>query len=312
MRHRDVRSSIAQLVQKSSYFARMRRVIRIGLFITFCWILSGNTAGAQQSSAATSKPSPTNPDPTPIPLSEIASQAQSATESLRDIEASLSADQITTTVEKRLPHLTKEIDLRTAENAKLLAASLPLELLHRLEVVLETLRDELATWNHDLTEPANTLDDQIAHLDQLSKIWQSTLQLPELAQAAPEIPRRVQSLIDSIGRTRQAVESRRAKVVALQGRVLESTARVQTASSALEQAQAKAVPMVYLCLSTRPLPTERSQEMLVQDFGLTKFCPRFIGVLVLVCAFAPVPEASGAASTRPNPRTRTILCLFAG
>ena len=213
MRHRDVRSSIAaQLVQRSSDFARMRRVIRIGLFITFCWVLSGNTAGAQQSSAATLKPSPTNPVPTPIPLSEIASQAQSATESLRDIEASLSADQITTTVEKRLP---------------------------------------------------------------------------------PEIPRRVQSLIDSIGRTRQAVESRRAKVVALQGRVLESTARVQTASSALEQAQAKAVPIVYLCLSTRPLPTERSQEMLVQDFGLTKFCPRFIGVLVLVCAFAPVPEASG-------------------
>ena len=27
-------------------FARMRRVIRIGLFITFCWVLSGNTAAA--------------------------------------------------------------------------------------------------------------------------------------------------------------------------------------------------------------------------------------------------------------------------
>ena len=158
----------------------------------------------------------------------------------------MSADQITTTVEKRLPHLTKEIDLRTAENAKLLAASLPLELLHRLEVVLETFRDELATWNHDLTEPVKTLDDQIAHLDQLSKIWQSTLQLPELSQAAPEIPRRVQSLIDSIGRTRQAVESRRAEVLALQGRVLESTARVQTASSALEQAQAKAVKNLFV------------------------------------------------------------------
>ena len=27
-------------------FARMRRVIRIGLFITFCWVLSGNTASS--------------------------------------------------------------------------------------------------------------------------------------------------------------------------------------------------------------------------------------------------------------------------
>jgi hypothetical protein len=108
-------------------FARRRRVIRIGLFITFCWVLSGNTAAAQQSSAEPSKPSPTNPVPTPIPLAEVASQAQSAMESLRHIEDSLSADQTTTTVEKRLPHLTKEIDLRTAYHVKLLAASLPLE-----------------------------------------------------------------------------------------------------------------------------------------------------------------------------------------
>jgi hypothetical protein len=114
----------AQLSQKSSDFARMRRVLRIGLFISFCWVLSGNTAGAQQSTGATSKPGPTNPVPTPIPLPEIASQAQSTIKSLRDIEASLSTDQTTTTVEKRLPHLTEEIDLRTTENAKLLICQL--------------------------------------------------------------------------------------------------------------------------------------------------------------------------------------------
>jgi potassium-dependent mechanosensitive channel len=145
------------------------------------------------------------------------------------------------TVENRLPHLTKEIDLRTAENTKLLTASLPLELLHRLEVTLQNFNDELSTWNHDLTEYAKALDEQIAHLDQLSKVWQSTLQSPELSQAAPEILKRVQSLIDSIGRTRQALESRRATALTLEGRVLESTDQVQTASSAIEQAEARAV-----------------------------------------------------------------------
>src|SRR6516162_3129202 len=219
----------------------MRRILRIGLFISFCWVLSGNTAGAQQSTGATSKPGPTNPVPTPIPLSEIAPRAQSAIKSLRDIEASLSTDQTTMTVENRLPYLTKEIDLRTAENAKLLTASLPLELLHRLEVTLQNFNDELSMWNHDLTEYAKALDEQIAHLDQLSKVWQSTLQSPELSQAAPEILKRVQSLIDSIGRTRQALESRRATALTLEGRVLESTAQVQTASSAVEQAEARAV-----------------------------------------------------------------------
>ena len=66
-----------------------------------------------------------------------------------------------------------------------------------MEVDLQTFRDELSTWNHDLTDRAKTLDDQIAQLDRLSKIWKSTLQLPELFQTAPEIAKRVGSLIDS-------------------------------------------------------------------------------------------------------------------
>jgi potassium efflux system protein len=246
MRTRNAPTFDHQLFQKSSDFARMCQVIRIGLFITFCWVLSGNTAGAQQSSPATPKPSPTNPAPTPIPLSEIASTAQSTTESVRDIETSLSTDKITGNIERRLPQLTNEIELRTTEQHKLLAASLPLEFLHYLEVVLETFRDELLTWNHDLTERAITLDDQIAALDRLSKIWKSTLQLPQLSQTTPKIAERVQSLIDSIGRTQQAVESRRERDFTLQGHVLEATARLQMAFSAVEQAQADAVKNLFV------------------------------------------------------------------
>jgi potassium-dependent mechanosensitive channel len=225
----------------------MRRVIRIGLFITLCCVFfNGNAARAQQSSAATSKPSSTNPVPTPIPLSEIASQGESASESLRNIETSLSTDQITATVEKRLPQLTKEIELRTVEMAKLLAASLPLEFLHYWEIVLQSFRGELSTWNHDLTERAKTLDDQIAQLERLSKIWKSTLPSPEQSQTAPEISKRVQSLIDSISRTQQALESVRARDLTLQGRVLEATARLQVVSSALEQARAIAVRNLFV------------------------------------------------------------------
>jgi potassium-dependent mechanosensitive channel len=230
----------------------MRRVIRVGLFITCSWVLSGDIAGAQQSAAATSKPSPANPVPTPIPLSEIASQGASASESLRNIENSLSTDQLTATVEKRLPQLKDEIDLRVAEMTKLLAVSLPLEFLHSMGIVVQTFRDELSTWNHDLTKRAKTLDDQIAQLDRLSKIWKSTLQLPELSQTAPEIPKRVQSLIESIGRMQEAVKSRRARDLTLQGRVLEATARLETASLGLEQAEANTVRNLFV-QDSRPI-----------------------------------------------------------
>jgi potassium-dependent mechanosensitive channel len=224
----------------------MHRIIRIGLFITFCWVLSGEIARAQQSSAVTSKPSPANPAPTPIPLSEIASQGESAIASLRDIETSLQTDRLTAAVEKRLPQLTNEIDLRTAEAAKLLASSLPLEFLGYMKAALQRFSDELSTKNRDLTDRVKTLDDQIAQLDRLSKIWKSTLQLPELSQTAPEVPKHVQSLIDSIGRTQQAVKSLRARDLTLQGGVLEAAARLQTASSAVERAQANAVKNLFV------------------------------------------------------------------
>jgi potassium efflux system protein len=224
----------------------MHRIIRIGLFITFCWVLSGDIAGAQQSSAVTSNPSPANPAPTPIPLSEIASQGESANASLRDIETNLQTDRLTAAVERRLPQLRNEIDLRTAEQAKLLASSLPLEFLRYMKAALQRLSDELSTENHDLTDRIKTLDDQIAQLDSLSKIWKSTLQLPELSQAAPEAPKHVESQIDSIGRTQQAVKSLRARDLTLQGGVLEATARMQTASSAVERAEANAVKNLFV------------------------------------------------------------------
>jgi potassium-dependent mechanosensitive channel len=222
-------------------FDRTRRVIRIFLFVTFCWVLTGNRAGAQQTSATPSKPSPTNPVPTPIPLSEIAGQAESAIDSLRGIENSLSTDQATATAEKRVPELTDEIDLRTAEMDKLLEATLPLEFLHRMELVAQSLHDGLSTLNHHLTEHAKILDGQIADLDRLSKIWKSTLQLPELSKAAPEILQRVQGLIDRISRAQQALKSLRARDLILQGQLLEASARLETADSALEQAEATAV-----------------------------------------------------------------------
>ncbi|MBV8177099.1 MAG: mechanosensitive ion channel [Verrucomicrobia bacterium] len=221
----------------------MQRPIRIGLFIAFCWGLSGAIAEAQQFTPAASNPSPA---PTPIPLSEIGSQLESTLGSIQSIESTLSTDQITATVEKRLPALTSEIQLRGTEMAKYLAGSVPLELLHSMEIVLQTYRDQLSSWNHDLTERARILDGQIAQLEGLGKIWKSTLQLPELSKAAPEIPKRVQGLIDFIGRTQQAAESLRERDLTLQGHVLEATARLQAIAPAFARAQANAVKSLFV------------------------------------------------------------------
>ncbi|HTD17611.1 MAG TPA: mechanosensitive ion channel domain-containing protein [Chthoniobacterales bacterium] len=221
----------------------MPRQILMGLVILCCWFSAGATARAQQYSMLDSKPGSA---PTPIPIPEIASQADSTFRSVQSIETTLSTDQITATIERRLPALTSEIELRGTEMAKFLGGIVPLELLHNMDLVLQTYRNQLSSWNDDLTERSKILNGQIAQLNRLNGIWKSTLQLPELSKAAPEMPERIKSLIDLISRTEQTAESRTEKVLALQGHLLESTARLQTVTPAFEQAQTNAVKNLFI------------------------------------------------------------------
>jgi hypothetical protein len=220
-----------------------QRQICIAVFAALCWGLSGYIGRAQQSASTEPKASAV---PTPIPLSEIVSQAESTFRSVQNIETSLSTDQVTATVERRLPALTGEIELRGTEMAKYLTGIVPLELLYSMEIVLQKYRDQLSSWNHDLTERAKTLDTQIRQLDGLGKIWRTTLQLPELSSAAPEIPHRVQNIIELIDRTRRTAQSLRQRDIVLQGHVLETTSRLQAITPAFEQAQVNAAKNLFI------------------------------------------------------------------
>jgi len=225
--------------------AALHRAICIGLFLIFGWVLRGDIARAQQTSPGTPKPSPATAVPTPIPLSQIAAEAQTTDQTVRDIETHLSTDQLTASIEERLPQLASEVELRTNEMTKLMTSRLPLELLRHMENAIRTLHDELSTWNRELTEHAKTLDDQFARLETLSKTWKATLQLPELSKAA-EIPKRVQAMISSIARVQLGVESLRERDLTLQGRVLEATTELQIANSAIEQAQTNAIKNLFI------------------------------------------------------------------
>src|ERR1700756_1373979 len=66
------------------------------------------------------------------------------------------------------------------------------------------------------------------------------------SRLSASIPKRVQSLIDFIGRTQQAAESLRERDLALQGHVLEATARLQAIAPAFEGAQANAVRNLFI------------------------------------------------------------------
>ena len=184
------------------------------LFLAFCWASSGNLAEAQQVSASPVKPSSM---PRPIPVMKVASEAESAMESLHEISASLANDQTTTSVADDLSHLTSEIEARIGDDVELLRSNPPLLMLYQLKVTWQNFGDMVSAWNSELTRSGTNLDEEQSHLDELNKIWQLTLQSVKPA-GPPEVLQRVQAVIDSIGGTQQAMDSRRAQVLTVQNR----------------------------------------------------------------------------------------------
>ena len=213
----------------------MHPVIRIVLFISLVLVSGGGTAPGQEASASLAKP---NPAPTPIPLGKVALEAQSALASLQEIDASLSKDQSSADgIARTLLNLTNEIDARVASDTRLLTTSLSIDLRYWLKINWQSFGDSLLVLARELTKHATGLEEQLARLDQLNKTWQATLQSAKQPDTPPPVLQKVQSLVDSIERTRQAAESVLAHVLTLQSRLSEEEARVRTVLSSIEQAE---------------------------------------------------------------------------
>jgi potassium efflux system protein len=213
----------------------MRRLIRIGLFIILALISSGASALSQQASASPTKPSSA---PTPIPLAKVPLEAQSALASLQEIDANVSTDQSNgDVIAGTLSNLTSEIDPRIGEDTRLLRANPSLDMLYRTKLTWQNFGDKLSALARELTQRSMSLGEELAALNQLNKTWQATLQLAKEPDAPPTVLQSVQGVVDSIERTRQAVESCRAQILTLQSRLSEKETRVRTVLSSVEQSQ---------------------------------------------------------------------------
>jgi potassium-dependent mechanosensitive channel len=221
----------------------MHPVIRIVLLIILALAFSG-TAPGQQASASLAKP---NPAPTPIPSAKVPLEVQSALASLQEIDANVSGDQSSADgIARTLSDLTSEIDARIADNTRLLTTSASLDMLYRLKFTLRNFGDNLSVPARELTQHATRLEEQLARLDQLNKTWQATLQSAKQPETPPPVLRSVQSVVDSIERTRQTAESGLAHVLILQSRLSEEEDRVRTALSSIEQAEIRALKNIFV------------------------------------------------------------------
>jgi potassium efflux system protein len=221
----------------------MHSLVRIVLLLTLALVSSG-TAPGQQASAL---PAKLNPAPTPIPLAKVPLEAQSAFASLQEIEASVLRDQSSADgIARTLSNLTNEIDARIADDTRLLTTSPSLDLLNRLKFTWRNIGDNLSVSARDLTEHATSLEEQLARLDQSNKTWQATLQSAKQPETPPPVLQSVQSVVDSVERTRQTAESGRAHALTLQSRLAEEEARVRTTLFSIEQAQNRALKSLFV------------------------------------------------------------------
>jgi potassium-dependent mechanosensitive channel len=222
----------------------MHPVIRIVLFISLVLVSSGRTAPSQPASASPAKP---NPAPTSIPLAKVPLEAQSALTSLQEIDGNVSGDQSSADgIAHTLLDLTSEIDARIADDTRLLTTSPSLDMLYRLKLIWEKFGVRLSVLARELTQHATSLEEQFARVDLLNKTWQATLQSAKQPDTPPPVLQRVQSVVDSIERTRQTAESGRDHVLTLQSRLSEQEARVRTALSSIDQAETRTLKNIFV------------------------------------------------------------------
>ena len=222
----------------------MHPVIRIILFISLVLSSIGGMAQGQQASASPAKP---NAAPTPIPLPKVALEAQSALAFLQEIDASAFKDQSSADgIARTLLALTNEIDARIAGDTRLLTTSLSIDLRYWLKLTWQNFGDSLLASARELTHHSTSLEEQLARLDELNKIWQATLQSAKQPDTPSPVLQSVQSVVESVERTRQAAESVLAHVLTLQSHLSEEEARVRAVLSSIEQVEIRSFKILFV------------------------------------------------------------------
>jgi small-conductance mechanosensitive channel len=226
--------------------ARQALLAFIAAFFIICSAYAGEADKAPEDKAAAEKAPADKPAaPVAVPLAELSAQAEAAALNLREIATKASADPALTDIERDLPPLTHEIDLRLRENLRILSQRPSIELLRTLERNWRRISSTLGLWSSELESRMGSLDRDLARLDELQGTWKETLALATREEAPAELVKRAEGLVASIERTRESVEARRALALRLQSRVSAQAFRVSEAIDAIAQARDATLARVF-------------------------------------------------------------------
>jgi potassium efflux system protein len=244
------------------------------------------------------------PTPTPvnignaIPLGDISSTADSVATRLNSLEAELKDDNLLWSIREKLPPLTREIDVRRGEDARVLQSRPDLDTLRNLERNWKVLGQDLPDWKQNLSVRVTRLDEELNQLNQTSQAWTATVSAAGLAGLPADLLMSAQSTVENIRTTQEALRKRRTEVVAMQNSVALQDARVNEAVDLLAAARVRTVSHI-LVQDSPPLwsseVTNRLGPALVYD---------------IVASSASQVEALGAYLQRQPGKLLTPLVFF--
>jgi potassium efflux system protein len=226
--------------------ARQALLAFIAAFFIVCSAYAGEADKTFEDKAAAEKASAGKPAaPVAVPLAELSAQAEAAAVNLREIATKSAADPALADIDRELPALTREIDLRQRENLRIISQHASFELLRTIERNWRRFSSTLELWSSELEARTGNLGRNLARLDELQGTWKETLALATHEEAPAELVKRAETLLVSIERTRDTVEAQRALALRLQSRVSAQAFRVTEAIDAIAQARDATLSQVF-------------------------------------------------------------------
>ncbi len=210
----------------------MDRTIRLFLLTAITLWSIGDVTRSQSVPSLSAKTSST-----PIPLGEVASQSESASATMREIEANSEPDKISATIDRELPLLTTEVKALRADGSSIVTSNPSLDLLGTLETTWQAFHENLASWNRDLAKRSAELETELGRLGQLEETWRQTLKLAQSSKTPPELVESIQTIIARASQTRAGIERQRGEVLGQQDRVAQQDERVTSALAAVQRAR---------------------------------------------------------------------------
>ncbi len=202
---------------------------------------SNNNANQTPTVSLTPKSSPT-----PIPLSEVVTQAETTSKKLQETQTNFSKNPSVAVIQDELPKLAAELDARMTETNRLLTAQPSLETLRKVEQDWKSLASVIPDWKKDLRTQAAVLDNQLGQLNDLVNKWQLTFDATNDAEIPPEISERIAATISAIKQTQKQVEERRAQLLTLQNRISEQEARINDTLETISRVREEALSHLFV------------------------------------------------------------------